>query len=382
MSDVTKLATLAVLTELVAGCPPGGTGASATCTVDAAPRTATSTSALIGGDSTCPDFGCGANSPTIADGVAFDELEPNGVPDRHGIRIIAGTQGGRPVRLRVDRHSISAFATDGSGVVFTRGGVVGTVITLQKEAMVYDLRIDGIDENSLRFWAGDTTEIVPFYRILVRVPPEQSFKTPVCRQNIARTEPWWTPVEHSAIAFAGDRYDPVHKLVSDTPPGTLWFNLACAGSATAKLHLTRHTNAGAWTASTWRPGLDIAHPGAPFHTPVAARQAMLKMYAADYCGNGKAYTVDGQPLLYDVTNPLYRPPGGVPQLVVTGGGTLSPPTATLEAVWGDHGALCLERPRRPDLWDGACSPPPCGGPAGVIGWQTRAHALSAGWCPP
>src|SRR5262249_31439197 len=140
----------------------------------------------------------------------------------------------------------------------------------------------------------------------------------------------WAPVEHSAIAFAGDRYDPVQKIVTDTVRGTQWFNLACAGTATAKVHLVRHTNAGAWSPSTWHPGVDITSPGAPYHTAPQLRQAMLKMFAADYCGSGFPFTVDGQPLLYDDTNPAYTPPAPVPPLVVSGG-SLSPSSATVEA---------------------------------------------------
>src|SRR4051812_43441125 len=184
MSDVTRVALVAVLCELLAGCPPG-TGPSGTCAADAATRTGTATSALIGGgDPTCPEWGCGTNSPTLADGIVFDELDTAGERDRHGIRIVEVKQSGVPVKLSVDRHTLSARATDGSDKPFTHGGLVGTIITLEKDGLVYAFRIDGVDENSLRFWAGDTSEIVPFYRILVKIPGDQDFKTPLCRQNV------------------------------------------------------------------------------------------------------------------------------------------------------------------------------------------------------
>lgn len=381
MPDATRLALLVLLLEPLAGCLSGELSSpTATSSVDeGASGTGTATSA-IGGGPGCPEWGCGMNSPTLVDGVAFDELDPNGAQDRDGIRILGATLLGKPVKIHVDRHSLTAIALDGSGRVFTHGDLVGLIVNLQKAGQSYDLKVDGVDENSLRFWAGDRDEIVPFYRILVRPPAQDEFKNPVCRQDIAKQEPWWGPVEHSALAFAGDRYDPIQKTVADTQPGTEWFNLACAGTATAKIHLMRHTNAGAWTAGTWSPGTDIRSPAAPFHTARADRQAMIKMFSADYCGSGFPFTVDGQPLLYDATAPAYTPPSPVPPLVT--GGVLSPASAVVEALWGPKGAMCLDVPRRPDLWDGRCSIPACGGPAGVVDWQTRAPVISAGWTPP
>jgi hypothetical protein len=373
MSTVTRFALVAVLSELLAGCPPGATGPTGTCT-------GTVSSALVGGP-TCPDWGCGANSPTIADGVAFDELDAAGAPDRHGIQIVSAVNAGMPVELHVDRHTLSAVATDGSKKVFSHGALVGTIVKLQKAGAVYDLRIDGIDENSLRFWAGDTTEIVPFYRILVRAPGEQDFKNPVCRQNIAAQEKVWGPVEHSAVAFTGDRYDPVLKVVGDEDRGKTWFNLACAGSATAKLHLMRHTNAGAWTASTWSPELDVRSNSAPFHTDPLQRQAMLKMFAADYCGTGDAFTVDGQPLLYDDSRHWFAPASiGVSAVHVAADGTLAPSGSTMEALWTDHGAVCVSRPRRADprtvpCLGGAAGRPMCT-PDLMRSWDTRFHVIS------
>lgn len=384
MSNVTRFALVAVLSELIAGCPLGGGGGGGgpvgTCTTAAAARTGTVSSALVGGP-TCPDWGCGANSPTLADGIAFDELDAAGAPDRHGIQIVGAVHDGVPVMLQVDRHTLSAVATDGSGTMFAHGALVGTIVKLQKDGMSYDLKIDGIDENSLRFWAGDTTEIVPFYRILVRAPTEQDFKSPVCRQNIATQEKVWGPVEHSAIAFTGDRYDPVQKLVGDEDRGKTWFNLACAGSATAKLHLMRHTNAGAWTAATWRPGTDVRDSSAPFHTDPLQRQAMVKMFAADYCGTGAAFTVDGQPLLYDDSKHWFAPSSiGVTALHVAADGTLSPPGSTMEALWTEHGAKCVTRPRRVAPSDVPClggsTPLPSCTPDLMSGWDTRVHVIS------
>ena len=48
MSDVTRVALVAVLSELLAGCPPGGTGPIGTCATDAAARTGTMQAGALG----------------------------------------------------------------------------------------------------------------------------------------------------------------------------------------------------------------------------------------------------------------------------------------------------------------------------------------------
>src|SRR5262249_22024159 len=159
----------------------------------------------------------------------------------------------------------------------------------------------------------------------------------------------WQPVEHSADPIGGPRNEPPSKTVKDAEPATTWFNLACAGTLTAKMHLMRHTNAGAWTAASWTPGHEVTDPAAPFHTDVPQRRAMVKMFAADYCGTGDAFTVDGQPLMYDDSKHWFAPgSSGVAAMHVAADGTLSPSGSTMEALWTDHGALCVSRPRHVD----------------------------------
>ena len=368
MSPLTRIALVAALETFAACVPDSATDVEAT---------ATAVSAIT--DPTCPEWGCGMNSPTLADGMVFDELDTAGALDRHGIKIVSASQFGKPVQIKIDRHFITAIALDGSGFVYEHGGLIGTTIELDKGGMSYGLRIDDVQEQSLRFWAGDTREFVPFYRILVRLPNDNEFKAPICKPDLP--DEIWGPVMHYAIAFTGDRYDPPSKRVVDAPRGTTWFNLACAGTATAKMHLVRHTNAGAWTASTWVPGNDVLDPGAPFHTAVAQRQAMLKMYAADYCGDGTAYTVDGTPLLYLDEKRWYVPPAPVPPLGIAADGSLTPLGAKVEALWTAAGALCLTTPRMVAPGAVACAAtlPQCTS-ARVRAWAVKpekAHLISA-----
>jgi hypothetical protein len=96
-----------------------------------------------------------------------------------------------------------------------------------------------------------------------------------------------------------------------------WINIACAGTALAKLFLVRHTEA-----------------SQEVRTTRAERQAMLKMFTADVCGDGTSFTVHGQPLFWADVKGITRFPDA---------------PASIEAVWSAKGAVCLERPRRSEL---------------------------------
>jgi hypothetical protein len=96
-----------------------------------------------------------------------------------------------------------------------------------------------------------------------------------------------------------------------------WFNIGCAGSALAKLHLNRHTTAGS----------DSTH-----QTSLLRRQAMLKMYVADVCGNGFASTKQGTPLVWENNTipPWQTLPGAV---------------SAMEGAWGPFGMICMDHHR-------------------------------------
>ncbi len=307
----------------------------------------------------CPTWGCGTNSPTVGDGFLFDELDASGVtPNRGGVRIVkAWASDGRGVSLRVERHSLIATAFDGSRI-YTGDAVIGMVIRLHHDTYGdYELLIENVQLQALTFWAG-TAEAVPAYTIKSRKVGELSFKEYACKYDVLAADPRWTGVEHAAIMFQGDRYDPDAKTVYETPSTDPWFNLACAATAPAKMHLMRHTRAGSFLASG----------SMAYDTTIKERTAMLKMFTADYCGTGKSFTVDGQPLVYDDSNHWYRDATGY---------------STQEALWSSEGAICLDDP--PRLYtkrevDAACGRvlPACGDfRAWWYPWTSRAHVMSA-----
>jgi hypothetical protein len=315
----------------------------------------TATSAL-----SCPVWGCGTNSATVGDGLLFDELDPSGVqPNIGGLYVVgARTVGGTAVRIRVDRDRMSAIALDGSRA-FTGQELVGTIITLKHPINgMYEVLIAAVHDQTLQFWAGAHL-FVPFYELMTRRLGEAKFVEYACKYDVLAADPAWTGVEHSALVFQGDHYDAEHKLVFDTTPSDPRFNIACAATAPAKMHLLRHTRAGSYDAY----GVQT------YATTAKERQAMLKMITADYCGTGHSFTRDGQRLSYTDSNGWYA---------------LGSCTA-VESIWTADGAKCLDQPRFATAGEikDECGYvlPSCGYVASSCGsitdWTSRGHVLSA-----
>jgi hypothetical protein len=393
----------------------------------------------------CPTWLCGTNSATVGDGVAFDELNVDGLTDQAGIRIRSvKLPGGAKGRLLVKGHHLMAvpYPIPGTrpGVPLKGAQLVGTIITIaHTDGRAYELKIthsvDGCEENSnekgykgdkddrhekgdrddrrekgdrddrrekgdkddrrekgvrgesdradrshradddcLTFAATPTARPaaeVPNYTFLVKKisqrfgvaaaggvptdhkpcaekddrPIDSDFKDTVCNGEGIEPGIWNAATKVSALVFEGDHYDPETKTVQHGRKG--WFNLACAGTAGAKMHLLRHTEAGSIKMG---PNKRI--------TSLGERTAMLRMITADYCGNGSTFTVNGHPLLYGDINKWYPLNPSDPRI------------DTFEAAWGPNGPLCITKPRLycPPTVQSACSieldrsftlPPPC-----------------------
>jgi hypothetical protein len=268
----------------------------------------------------CPIFSCGANAATMGD-IVFGELNASGAPNDQGVRFDGtGDLRGRRVQLVVQHDELKAVALDDPSAVFMDIGLEGLTFKLNHEDQVFEVTLEEA-HRKLVFWVGPM-DGVPSYVFSVKAltgPDRQVY--PLCPVTFPVGE-GWTDSERHALIFKGDHYEARTKKVNPTAPDDPRFNLACAGSAPAKLHLLRHTEAGAYSA------------GVPmFPTSREQRQAMLKMLTADYCGTGRSFTVDGQPL-------FYRDEMGRYPWVFTTLGWF--PT---EAYWGTDGPLCLNKPR-------------------------------------
>jgi hypothetical protein len=134
----------------------------------------------------------------------------------------------------------------------------------------------------------------------------------------------WQNPDQYAVLVKGETYDPNEATVAlKGKAGQPWFNIACAGTAIAKMKLM---------------GYDPEETKYP--TRSGQRQATLKMITARYCGS-MSFTENGQPLIWQNALTWFRPetrhiPTRVP--------------GDIEAVWNKDGAICLNRPRRTQSW--------------------------------
>jgi hypothetical protein len=306
----------------------------------------------------CPDFGCNSNSPLVA-GIKFHELSMRGEFNPEGLALGDLIVGDERYTVSVDRDRLRGVDAHGHEVV-SDGQLAGSFIELlDEDGQTYYVEITNVTDE-LTFWVGPL-DIIQTYRLEWRDELDTATRGPVC-PDLAESIDWGNAADHEAIFFTGDRYNAATKEVTaigEKAEG--WFNVACAGSATAKMHTTRHTT----------PGSTLG-----FRATRLQRQAMLKMWVSDYCGIGQSFTEIGEPLRW--RNRMDWKLLG-----------LSAPIQ-FESVWTSEGAICLDTPRIGDnaaemgatLADifGTCGfiPPPCTGNVWFPGgWKTMGYVLTA-----
>lgn len=272
---------------------------------------------------TCPDFKCGDNSPLI-DGTEFHRLSNiPGIFNDQGLTVVDIISGGTSYTLDVSLDRLLALDNTGTPVL---GGLllVGSAIHLRnEEGTDYYVHIVGATQLSYfvdpqpgdTFWAYQLKW--SFEKDLPLSPHDGPPPRDVC-PLVAPKDPWGD-ANVMAIFFRGDLYDSDTKLVTETGGRTgSWFNVACAGSAPAKMHAFRFTGVGS---------------NATHSSTQDQRTAMLKMFAGDYCGTGKEFTVIGKELHWQNLGD-WR--------------TLDGLEVDDEAVWTRTGAMCLDVPRMDD----------------------------------
>jgi hypothetical protein len=296
----------------------------------------------------CESFGCGGNAQIM--GTSFHELHASpsggaGLPNDGGV-VVESFLSGQGAEPRLTHGTGMVLDVQGDRLV---GLVAGQSAVADQELYGATIRLRGNVSHSLsihamaeiEFWvsAEGRPGRVRAYTLAHHQPGQASHVT-ICGPRISLPGPPHNPrswgdgtadstrddvpigepdVLNMAIIFAGDRYDRSRGTVDASgEPG--WFNIACVGTALAKMHLLRHTSAG--SGSTSSPNLE-------------QRQAMLKLLSADYCGDGDAYARHGTPLFYQDQGGLYDPAPWLGDRV-----------AEFEAIWTADGALCLDDPRR------------------------------------
>jgi hypothetical protein len=331
----------------------------------------------------CPDWGCGSNAASMGALLPFHEADAT-----HRFANSAGLCFWKLLspdektewNLEVDGHHMRAIDPTDKTVKREGPTLVGFVLYFyqQPAASPHDQTGERCQRpkspspaNAFKVWITDALPInfwvkpecsecfwsyvFRWQRFNAQIPDGGKKALPsLCKEGggIDPLPPEWNAGAPSwgslagvmALVFQGDRYDAKAKTVFQTGPAVEgWFNIACAGTAVAKMHLLRHTQAG--ESNTGQCQLS---------TSPDERQAMLKMITADVCGGGHSFTHDGKDVRYMDRNhfrsfDLAKDPSPYPSL---------PGSSSLEGVWTSKGAACLSTPRLADEWKPALPPAP------------------------
>jgi hypothetical protein len=271
---------------------------------------------------------CGLNGVWLGAGVAFRELHLNGGVNAQGLRIIQFLDAsGHQLQINVDRDVLQGKLA--SGVVLTGAALNGARIFLgpANGAATYVLTITSV--STIPSWTACTSctepvRPVPIYQFSAASVTDNC-QVEVCEPGIAPDYPGG--LVGKAVIYRGDYYDDTYSVRDQPKPDrrTLdndLFNIACSGTSLFKLHLLRHTSASASAAVS---------------TTVAQRQAILRLLAADYCGTGHPFTVDGMPIELGFATTKYD--------VTAASGYRLSGTGSTDAFWSESGASCVGVPR-------------------------------------
>lgn len=334
---------------------------SAACVAELEPETAAITQAL---PTDCPEWGCGENTPVMSD-YKFWELNVNQLPNNANIRVLNFQIGNQTYQPQIINGS-QLVAVNSNGTVSGLGLTNGffNVWTPSGAFKIIVAKVNPKASSNVTFWLGPTTPIETYElnytghnvtggRLCSNPPRSRDSGEGGNRIVVA-------PLE--AILFTGDRYDADQKLVTAATYSSTsgWFNIACAGSVLAKLHLNRHTTAGStlgWTTSA------------------SQRQTLLKMYVSDVCGTGTAWTKAGTPLHWQNAANWSQ---------------LNGLEFAFESQWGPNGALCMDTHRLGSLYTAPgnpndlvasifdeCVPPPCNGSVSAPTFSSTSTVVSA-----
>ena len=301
-----------------------------------------------GGDD-CPTWGCTGNSPTVGP-YAFHDLYLDGRPNSAGIRVdrVHLANNGPQVRVSFGKGS-QIVAEDFSNNQYSGTQLDGLTFTLSAPGGHYLMIINRVTPQAsspTRMWLGPP-ERVETYEVLWADYNLPTRTHPVCANppghEVAPGGGNAWPNAFEAIFFTGDQYDGEKKVIVaegfENTEGLL--NMACAGSALGKAFLTGNTLASF--------ELGAPPPGAPPPT-LAEKQAVLKMYVGDFCGEGLTFTQPGTPLHWEDR---------------AGRLELDGTEIGFESFWNEEGATCLTTHRIDSVWQAAvlatCGLPACPG---------------------
>ena len=280
----------------------------------------------------CPVWQCGYNAAEV-NGRAIHELNLDGEANGEGMRIVgfiapAGIVG--DYKLEVEDDELVA---KGVGPDLRGAALLGATILVQSQDLLgLPVPISILKYEEIPAWAAGAAPVATYALVYPDV-------NAVLGQRNVCTGDLTDALTSAATVLGGETYDLTTKTVQ---PAARWLTIACAGSAAAKLRLLNYG-----------PQSDFDGEGHP--ASVAQRQATLKMITADYCGTGHSYTKNHTPLAWENAD-----------------GTVEASSlGSLEAVWTEKGALCLDTTRLRNV-QVACKLPRCTKVSLDDGeWQTR-----------
>lgn len=291
------------------------------------------------------------NSPLVG-GHSISWLRLDHQENEDGVRFVHFRKGNAVRDLDINRN-ILRFV-DGAGNWRGYKDLEGSVIRVAIEGVEYDVTIEKVrnctsvfppppggpticTEHGIPYWTEVPSGEAETYTLLwneAAAPQCADPHSTSCRAIQEEVCPYVTTEEttgghqYEAVAFEGDHYDPVTRNITETDT-TLFnasFNIACMGSLPAKQELARRT------AATSNHTYDS--------TIANDRQALARAWAAQYCGT-EAFTKTGHQLkIRDRREWLHKANWGwndAEPIVNSKFG--------YEAVWDEHGAVCLDTPR-------------------------------------
>lgn len=281
----------------------------------------------------CSEPQCGSNSPSLGD-YSLAEVHQAAPSSVKGAQLmnklsnLANQDGlylinffdpsGNPVKYTI-RSDGELVIADPTGLVLSGSQVVGSVFQIgHKDPGEPDQFLTILEYHySVAYWLGPNEYIHSYemtYNDDLLDPPSSG--TPLCPGPY--TEPTSSHDAHRDVVFStGERYNfTTRKIFDHGVDSQGWANIACFRDGPSKSYLLRR-----------RPETP---DGEPYYTTVDERQALLHMFAADYCGDGSSFTYQGHPLEYEDTSGFI---------------TTQSLTATSEAIWAPNGAVCLDTPR-------------------------------------
>jgi hypothetical protein len=230
-----------------------------------------------------------------------------------GFSLVTADVAGVPVEVEVHEARLFAYETAPPYAVLHGPALQGlTLLVSHQSGELSKLVVESVSFQDLHFWEGDAKAVEAYEITARRVDPPDPNPDPsfICSGTGTESDPRWGGVPHVAILFEGEHFDFAHETIEQPQPAE--FNVACVGSNMAAMHLSRHTNA--------------SNEKGQFPTTLEQRVAMLKMFAADYCGNGTSYTFDNYPVLWLDDTGFAQPPLDLDPAH----GQIS----SIEAIWG------------------------------------------------